>query len=169
MRSVPLAAVALLALLGAAPLATPAAADSQPSAALLPFEAPRFCAPTTIRIGSTRFLVSAAIIRTLPGTVPDFDPNPPPADTLVVRIEQVGTRNAPSIFAASALISGQPSASRLSRTQAGLVQEFTSPILTNTAADNSRATILFTTSRGKRTAALSNIPINTYAFPQTTR
>ncbi len=171
-------AALLLAAAGSTPL-QPAAARAADDV-LLPFSPPKFSAPTAIRIGSARFLVSATVIRSFPGNVPDPSVAllPPTNDSLLIRVEQVGSRNGPIIFSASATVApfgGTPVAVPLSRGSDGRVIQFyssslpagTIPGITDKFSLNVRSTITLNTNRGRRSITIPNIPISIIAYPET--
>jgi hypothetical protein len=167
----------LLAAAGSTPL-QPAAARAADDV-LLPFSPPKFSAPTAIRIGSARFLVSATIIRSFPGNVPDPSVafSPPTNDSLLIRVEQVGSRNGPIIFSASAAVTpfnAAPVAVPLSRGSDGRVIQFyssslpagTIPGITDKFSLNVRSTITLNTNRGRRSITIPNLPISIIAYPE---
>jgi hypothetical protein len=65
----------------------------QAEAALLPATVVQ-SKPVLVRINGVRFRVTAVVVRTFPGTIPDplIAPPPGPTDSLSLRFEQIGSR-----------------------------------------------------------------------------
>jgi hypothetical protein len=169
------AAAFLLAAVGSLSLQpTPARADQA-----VRVSAPTSSKPVEIRIGSTRFRVTATLVRGLPGIIPDPEvlPPPGPTDTITFTLTQVGSRRAPIIYAAAADIVALATPVTLNLTPRTPASPTESVFLARLppgsipsieTADQTlpiSARLRIATSRGSRFVNIRDIPLNVIPFP----